>query len=322
VRGDIPAALVEYNAILQQGFDGHLFVSGLAHHFRDLLVSQDPSTLPLLEVSEELTVRYGEQAQQVDRELLVKGLDRLAQCDSQYKSSKEPRLLVELMLIQLCRINAVPNAAVEASAQKKSPDLTAAPAASTVVAEPSSSPPPRSRSATVSESDPKPVQAKYVPKRKLANQVSIKDTVTAAIAEAPPTRELEADMGTGMPASSKKVNAALLLQVWRDYALRLKKNGRDSLHATLMANEPTILGPSQIGFTIVNTVQENYMREEKPELLGNLRRQLDDPGLDLVVTKLEAVVKPRYTNLDKFKLMAEKNPALLNLREALDLDLG
>lgn len=129
-------------------------------------------------------------------------------------------------------------------------------------------------------------------------------------------------MGTGMPASSKKVNAALLLQVWRDYALRLKKNGRDSLHATLMANEPTILGPSQIGFTIVNTVQENYMREEKPELLGNLRRQLDDPGLDLVVTKLEAVVKPRYTNLDKFKLMAEKNPALLNLREALDLDLG
>ncbi|MBP9177107.1 MAG: DNA polymerase III subunit gamma/tau, partial [Flavobacteriales bacterium] len=123
VRGDIPAALVEYNAILQQGFDGHLFVSGLAHHFRDLLVSQDPSTLPLLEVSEELTVRYGEQAQQVDRELLVKGLDRLAQCDSQYKSSKEPRLLVELMLIQLCRINAVPNAAVEASAQKKSPDL-------------------------------------------------------------------------------------------------------------------------------------------------------------------------------------------------------
>ncbi len=52
----------------------------------------------------------------VDRELLVKGLDRLAQCDSQYKSSKEPRLLVELMLIQLCRINAqCPNAAVAAS---------------------------------------------------------------------------------------------------------------------------------------------------------------------------------------------------------------
>ncbi len=48
VRGDIPAALVEYNTILQQGFDGHLFVSGLARHFRDLLVSQDPRTLTLV----------------------------------------------------------------------------------------------------------------------------------------------------------------------------------------------------------------------------------------------------------------------------------
>ncbi len=51
-------------------------------------------------MGEELTARYGEQAKVADRELLVKGLDRLAQCDSQYKASKEPRLLVELMLIQ------------------------------------------------------------------------------------------------------------------------------------------------------------------------------------------------------------------------------
>lgn len=70
-------------------------------------------------MSEELTVRYGEQAQQVDRELLVKGLDRLAQCDSQYKSSKEPRLLVELMLIRSA--GSTPFRTLPwASAQKKS----------------------------------------------------------------------------------------------------------------------------------------------------------------------------------------------------------
>ena len=33
-------------------------------------------------------------------------------------------------------------------------------------------------------------------------------------------------------------------------------------------------------------------------------------------------VRPRYTPRDKFMLMAEKNPALLKLREDLDLDLG
>ena len=81
-------------------------------------------------------------------------------------------------------------------------------------------------------------------------------------------------------------------------------------------------GPGRIAFTIVNKVQENYMREEKPELLGYIRRNLGDPGLELEVIQAEIKVKPRYTTLDKFKLMAEKNPALLVLREELDLDLG
>jgi len=94
------------------------------------------------------------------------------------------------------------------------------------------------------------------------------------------------------------------------------------LHATLLANEPKVSGPGRIAFTIVNKVQENYMREEKPELLGYIRRNLADPGLELEVVQAEIKVKPRYTNLDKFKLMAEKNPALLVLREELDLDLG
>ncbi|MBL7939611.1 MAG: DNA polymerase III subunit gamma/tau, partial [Flavobacteriales bacterium] len=326
-RGDIPGVLVEYNSILQQGFDGHLFVAGLARHFRDLLVSQDPRTLPLLEVSEDLTARYGEQAQRVDRELLVRGLDRLAQCDSQYKSSKEPRLLVELAMVQLCRTNATE----DPSAQKKSPDLSvAAPATPkpVVAVQPSTALQPptmplgaQAQQPVASAAVRMPVTSDYTPKRRLAGQVSIKSTVAAAAVEAAPVT-LESDNGIGMPASSKVVNPALLLKVWRDYALNQKQRGRDSLHATLMAREPEVSGPGKISFAIVNAVQENYMREEKPELLGHLRRQLDDMGLELEVRKEEVAVKPRFTTLDKFKLMAEKNPALLKLREELDLDLG
>lgn len=330
VRGDIPAVLVEYNTILQQGFDGHLFVAGLARHFRDLLVSQDPRTLPLLEVGEDLTARYGDQAQRVDREILVRGLDRLAQCDSQYKSSKEPRLLVELTLMQLCRITSGADAA--ASVEKKSPDVTTAPpvAAKNVVGAPPAAPVASPARAVVPSTGPaasaaiarEPVPTDYTPKRRLAGQVSIKSTVAAAAVEAAPIAPVESDTDSGMPTSSKEVNPALLLKVWRDYALAQKQRKRDSLHATLMAREPEVVGAGRIAFSIVNTVQENYLRDEKPELLGFLRRQLDDPALDLEVRKEEVVVKPRFTALDKFKAMAEKNPALLKLREELDLDLG
>lgn len=329
IRGDIPAVLVEYNTILQQGFDGHLFVAGLGRHFRDLLVSQDPRTLPLLEVGEDLTARYGDQAQRVDREILVRGLDRLAQCDSQYKASKEPRLLVELALVQLCRINATE----DPSAQKKSPDVSvAAPAAPKVVvaAQPTApvaaaaravvAPQPQPVAATVVR---EPVTSDYTPKRRLAGQVSIKSTVAEAAVDTAPAAPLEADSGTGMPASSKEVNSALLLKVWRDYALKQKQNGRDSLHATLMAREPSVVGPGRIAFPIVNAVQGNYMRQEKPELLGFLRREIGDPGLELdVITEAPSEQQRPVTPMAKFKVMAEKNPALLKLREELDLDLG
>jgi DNA polymerase-3 subunit gamma/tau len=336
-RGDTAAALVEFNSILQQGFDGHLFVSGLGRHFRDLLVSQDPRTLPLLEVGEELTTRYGEQARAVDHELLVKGLDLLAKCDSQYKSSKEPRLLVELMLIQMCRVdgaqaNGARSSAVASPAEKKSPDLrtdqvAAVPIKAKEAAATKDEVPEPVDSASSATPTPAPVavvieeRSNHAPKRRLAGQVSIKATTAAAALEAAPV-VLQDEDGNGMPASSKEVNQALLFKVWRDYALKQKNNGRDSLHATLMAKEPVVNGPGLISFEIVNTVQENYMREEKPELLGHLRRALGDPGLDLQVNKAEVVVKPRYTVLDRFKLMAEQNPALLTLRETIDLDLG
>ncbi|MBP7154607.1 MAG: DNA polymerase III subunit gamma/tau [Flavobacteriales bacterium] len=336
IRGDIPAALVEYNAILQQGFDGHLFVSGLARHFRDLLVSQDARTLPLLEVGQELTARYGDQAQRASRDLLVNGLDRLAHCDSQYKASKEPRLLVELTLIQMCRTmgtgDSKPENGASASAatdQKKSPDPSIAaekapepaPAASlSVVSEPVEATVPIPHDVPSPKSNGVDERLNYVPKRRLAGQVSIKETAAAAAVETAPM-VLQDEDGSG-PASSREVNPALLLKIWRDYAMLQKKNGRDSLHATLLANEPKVSGPGRIAFTIVNKVQENYMREEKPELLGYIRRNLGDPGLELEVIQAEIKVKPRYTTLDKFKLMAEKNPALLVLREELDLDLG
>lgn len=251
IRGDIPGVLVEFNTILQQGFDGHLFVSGLGRHFRDLLVSQDARTLPLLEVGEELTARYGQQAQQIDRELLVKGLDRLAQCDSQYKASKEPRLLVELMLIKMCRINSAPSdpsAMALATEEKKSPDVNKS--ASTAsgaglngtsdllqMAEPAA---PRAtvpgNSASQEAAMNTGQQSAYTPKRRLAGQVSIKET--AAPAAVAPVAVQQVDNGTAEPNSSKQVNGALLQRTWRDYALAQKQKGRDSLHATLMAREP------------------------------------------------------------------------------------
>jgi DNA polymerase-3 subunit gamma/tau len=164
----------------------------------------------------------------------------------------------------------------------------------------------------------------YVPKRKLEGQVSIKAAGIAAPVERSATAHQEAptDQEGSMPASTKTVNEVLLNKLWRDFAEEQRNKGRNSLYATLVYRQPQVVGPGRISFAIVNEVQEKVLRTERPELLGFLRRELGDMGLELEVLKEETQVRPRYTPLDRFRLMAEKNPALNTLRTVLDLDLG
>lgn len=317
IAGDAPGALVVFNEILFQGFEGHLFVAGLAKHFRDLLVSQDPRTIPLLEVSEDQGERYAAQAKAVPRALLVDGLTRLGEVDVRYKNSKEPRLLVELALIQIAaQAGGMTNGAQGSAVEKKSPDVAAVPQAATVARpEPAApSPTPRPVGGTTQPRPTKRVAGTVSIQQKLSNP----HPASPSLADQPGPQPASAAPGT----EPKELNQALLLKAWKDYAASLKKAGKSSMHATLMANEPEIGGPGTIHFTIVNTVQENYMRDEKPDLVGYLRRVLGRPDLELVVEKQEVTnQRPRYTAKDRFMIMAEKNPALFKLREQLDLDL-
>ena len=104
VNNDIPGVLVQFNKILNKGFDGHHFIMGLASHFRDLLVAKDKVTIALLEVGDTAKKRYLEQSIKADMRFLIEGIELANTCDLNYKMSKNQRLLVELTLMQLASI--------------------------------------------------------------------------------------------------------------------------------------------------------------------------------------------------------------------------
>ncbi len=104
LEGNIPQSLLLFNEILNRGFNGHLFINGLASHFRNLLVCKDESTISLLEVGDAVKEKYREQAKTSPLSFLMQGLEICRQCDIQYKSSKNQRLLIELGLMQLASL--------------------------------------------------------------------------------------------------------------------------------------------------------------------------------------------------------------------------
>lgn len=104
LQNDVPGILLFYNDIISRGFEGQNFISGLASHFRDLLVCKNPATLSLMEKGETAQRAYLEQVNQCPPDFCLKGIELANTCDLQYKASQNQRLLVELCLMKIASI--------------------------------------------------------------------------------------------------------------------------------------------------------------------------------------------------------------------------
>ncbi|HLN53672.1 MAG TPA: DNA polymerase III subunit gamma/tau [Lentimicrobium sp.] len=106
---DVSNALLIFNEIMDNGFEGQHFITGLGEHFRNLLVSKDSVTLKLLETSQSIKEQYAKQAVQCTVPFIFRSLEILNECDINYKTSNNKKLHVEIVLMQLCNILSSPN---------------------------------------------------------------------------------------------------------------------------------------------------------------------------------------------------------------------
>jgi DNA polymerase-3 subunit gamma/tau len=104
LQSNLNVSLILFDEILKKGFDGHLFVVGLMEHWRNLLVSKDSATLQLLETADEIKKQYAEQASKTSLSWLISAMNTLQQADIQYKTSKNPKLLVEISLMKIAHL--------------------------------------------------------------------------------------------------------------------------------------------------------------------------------------------------------------------------
>ena len=116
---DRAGALLLFDDVLRRGFDGQFFVSGLSEHLRNLIVCREPKTEQLLEVADAFRPRYAEQARKADLSFFLNALNFTSEADQQYKASRNPPLLVELMLLKLCHLQSYVKQVPDIEALKK-----------------------------------------------------------------------------------------------------------------------------------------------------------------------------------------------------------
>jgi len=340
LREDSANTLILFDEILNKGFDGAHFISGLSEHFRNLLVGKDAKTLKLLEVSEGIRNKYLQQSQAASVSFLLSAMNIANQCDLSYKLSKNQRLQVELALLKMCHLTSVFNLAAsplnampQQEQLKKKPDTPAisAPKAETRIDEVPvlrDTPAPYSKApAPVTE----PVKnGRDIPPAEKP-KVFIPNLHASATSVKIPSLK---DIGKGADMMVEEEEDPYLkgddqesfspddfLKHWHAYAAKLKTEGKHNVLSVFNGNAPVMLRPNEFEIVIGSKVQENVFRNERPYILNYLRSSLKNFSIELNSRVDEQVtVKKPYTNQEKFQHMAAKNPQLIELRKRFNLD--
>lgn len=336
LEGDVPAVLLMLDEILAHGFDGSHFIAGLASHFRDVLVSQDPSTIGLLEVSKQIRERYLEQAGRFDAGILLSALNIASQCELAHKSSRNPRLQVELALMKMCHIRAAirigqagfPETTQQAVDEKKKHEPSVAAPAPIEKQAPATPPPPVTAAPSVPTSKPevkpdekleeKPARTGGWNRVKLGGdlgQLDLNNLTTSTVEEASEPTLITGD-------SFLPVQEEALLKEWHRIADRYKAEGKLTIFTMMTAQAIRLSSDHVIEITLGNSIQLDLLLVEKTDIVNALRSSLQNYAIDLrAVVREDQTSRKPYTAQEKYQAMVQKNALLDQLRQDFNLGL-
>lgn len=337
--GNVSEAFLLYNEILEKGFDGHQFVVGLNEHFRNIMVSKDPQTVKLLQVADSIQQRYVEQSAKLSLGYIFSSLSIGSQLDINYKSAKNQRLHVEIGLMKLSQINQVLNLSElpNNGDEKKNSNSVVSP---TPVRAESSEPKAVVAAATpttTSQAQPSYVQSiPAMPVRPVTTTVpspapSIQPTVRPSMASSKLRSTVDIETAVFNPKTEvQSVDNEPALPNYSDVftyeaaqqALFAFANERDIETLKVMLKREFVLEGTTFKLQLDNQIQMDTLTQMKQDLATFLRQRLRNASIQIAAEIVETTTERRpYTAQEKFEYLANKNPALFELRDKLGLEL-
>lgn len=327
LSGNVRASLLILNEILGKGFDGQNIITGLAGHFRDLLVCRDESTLVLFEVGASIRERYKEMAKHCPDQLLFKAIELANTCDLNYRASRNKRLLLELTLIQLCQLTQV-----AADDKKKAliEPIAGTNPSSQVVNSGKPQQPPQAPSVTAAAGAPQ-VMSTHMPSsvpapppstapnsvRRTARPMGIS---MKEIGVEKPKQQTVQQATTNVKEVVTPFDNDSLVREWDNYAATIDK--KVYLKNTMINCKPTLQENYYFEVAVHNPGQQEELINNAIHILPFLRQHLTNSRIQMRVRIVEGNEKHlAYTSTEKLELLMKINPTLGRLRDEFNLTL-
>ena len=327
LSGNVRASLLILNEILGKGFDGQNIITGLAGHFRDLLVCRDESTLVLFEVGASIRERYKEMAKHCPDQLLFKAIELANTCDLNYRASRNKRLLLELTLIQLCQLTQV---AVDDKKKALIEPIAGTNPSSPAVHRGQPQQPPQAPSVTAAAGAPQvmsthmpssvpapPPSTAPNPARKTARPMGIS---MKEIGVEKPKQQTVQQATTNVKEVVTPFDNDSLVREWDNYAATIDK--KVYLKNTMINCKPTLQENYYFEVAVHNPGQQEELINNAIHILPFLRQHLTNSRIQMRVRIVEGNEKHlAYTSTEKLELLMKINPTLGRLRDEFNLTL-
>jgi len=297
LQNDHSTALTLFNDILNKGFDGHHFVIGLANHIRDIIVSKDEKTIELIEVGKSIKEKYLVQSKKCEITFLFQALNTVNSCDLSYKASQNKRLLIELTLMNICKITEnIKNTQVQAAQNQT----------------------------VVNDKESVKKEEKEI-KKTTPSSISIKGALsnnTENVINTPKEKEqtFKEDVQKTENIATDNFTQDMLINAWNKFSEIIKKN-RPRIYSILIENKPALKENFKIEFIVSNNLQEKGLQKINSETISYLSKELNNNKITLNYIIKEGEKKSQiYTNADKLKYLSEKNENVNRLKQKFKLD--
>ena len=335
---EVEASLLLFNEVVEKGFDGGNFIAGLASHLRNLLVSRDAKTLPLLEVGEAQRQRYHEQALRCRPQFLYRTIRLCNDCDLGYRQSRNKRLQVEICLIQaaqsadddgdgagrrpakilkpLFKQLTAPRAETVATAQRTGAD---SPAAGGAAAAPRTPSIPEKKIPSVSQPAAKPKDTIAIS----LNSISIRNIRPASSQpQTAPTTQQPSPAQTSSSAKAGHLDTDNLILFWQQYANSLPQS-EVATAQRMRGTTPELISPEEFVVTVNNPLIEKQLLKMQKSIEDYFSRQLNGSRVSMKVRVIEVEIAVKsYNKAEQFQQLLRENPNFAKLHEEFALELN
>ena len=316
---DLISSIISFNKICEKGFNEKDFLTGLASHFRNILISKSNESHSLFEFSNEIINSFIEQGNMISNSELVDHITIVESSIFKYNQVENKKLLVEITLMKLCKVNQS-NQINDKTVEKKKDDLGKSIQDSKIE----------------KNEPPQKINTKIDTKREKIKDLNIGSEIEPKKIENPEISALslsslklkkEVNIEKEKEKENKislenKFDLDALKLYWKKYSKNLSEKGNNSLSSLMEISEPSIFEENKILFNVPSKSNKKEIDLARENICDFLKSNLKNDQIILEINIDESMNKEYYsTPQEKFDKLNEINPILNEFKKDLKLDL-